>query len=46
MQVLWEAPSVEIYYTTMPLQVVIQRRFSTESEKSAHSKKSLKNQAV
>ena len=39
---IWGTPSVEIYYSTMRLQVVKQIRFSTESEKLAPSKKSLK----
>ena len=39
---IWGTPSVEIYYSTMRLQVVKQIRFSTESEKLAPSKKYLK----
>ena len=38
---IWGTPFVEIY-DTRGLQVVIQLRFSTESEKLSHWKKSLK----
>ena len=43
---IWGTPSIEICYSTMRLQVVIQICFSTESEKLDDFKEVLKNQAA